>query len=479
MALPITHEDRENERLFFEEERKRVPELFALEPMVDDDAALRSIGIQGVISGHRPLGYLKLIPQDFIVEEISRDGATHTVEFEHAKPATETEGGTYYADLVKVGISTLDAKPRLAHALDIDEKNIGYAGIKDRFALTSQLISMRGIKEPERLLNLADNNYFLKNLHRGKGVLVNTDLQGNRFTVTVRTAEPITAAQKQEMEEKVAEAKQDGFWNFFYFQRFGTPRLLSHILGRLIIKGQYEETIKFCCIHTGTHEPPYINAIREAIERQWGDWNAILGLIDLFPAYFIDERTFIHHLAERPGDYLGALRALPDQIRLWVYAYASYLFNRKLSELIKTGSVPLNLPFITSHDPKDWKPYQAFLDEDHVKLPSPAFRDFHPIVYIASRRCPTLQPLTIHNAVFQDRLAIFSFSLPKGSYATTFLMNFFTLSLELPAGSTISKKQVDVEKILGVGTLAPTLERFKKALTKTEAEATGGGTAEE
>src|ERR1700690_3810895 len=108
-------------------------------------------------------------------------------------------------------------------------------------------------------------------------------------------------------------------------------------------------------------------------------------------------------------------------------------------------------------------------------MPSPAFRDFHPLVYIASRRCPTLQPLTIHNAIFQDRLAVFSFSLPKGSYATTFLMNFFTLATELPSGSTVSKEPVDVEKILGIGTLAPTLERFKFALTKNQNETTGGG----
>src|SRR6185437_5990337 len=133
MVIHVTHEDRERERQLFEEERKRVPELFELAPMVDNDAALQSIGIHGVFPGPRPLGYLKLLPQDFIVEEISRDGATHTVAFEEAKPAPEAEGATYYADLVKLGISTLDAKPRIAHALNIDEKNIGYAGIKDRF----------------------------------------------------------------------------------------------------------------------------------------------------------------------------------------------------------------------------------------------------------------------------------------------------------------------------------------------------------
>ena len=59
----ISAEDRERERALFEAERKRVPDLFQRAPMIDDDACLRSIGIEGVY-GDRPLGYLKLFPQD-------------------------------------------------------------------------------------------------------------------------------------------------------------------------------------------------------------------------------------------------------------------------------------------------------------------------------------------------------------------------------------------------------------------------------
>ncbi len=459
----ISPEEREKERRLFDAERKRTPELFEVEPMIDDDDALRMIGI-GEVPPHRPLGYLKLLPQDFIVEEISRDGDVHTVEFGDLAPAPESEGGTYYIDLVKVGISTIDAKVRLANLLGINEKDVGYTGIKDRFALTSQLLSIRGITEPEKLLNIHDDNFFLKNLHRGKGILVNGALTGNRFTITVRAEKPISAIQQKEMAEQLREIENRGFWNFFYFQRFGTPRLLSHVLGRLITKTQYEETIRQCCMRTSLYEPPYINAIREEMGKRWGDWQAIMALIDPFPAYFDDERTFMHHLIQHPTDFLGALRSLPDQVRLWIYAYACHLFNRKLSELIAQKEIPLTLPFITSHDPNDWRPYRELLAEDDVQMPSRAYKDFFPMVHIASRRCPTLQNLTVHDAAFKDSLAVFSFSLPKGSYATTFLMNFFTLATELPQVPGATTPSLETQTLLNVERIAPVLERFKTAL---------------
>jgi tRNA pseudouridine13 synthase len=463
----ITPEEREKERLLFEAERKRVPELFAVKPMIDTDEALRKIGIEAVPQ-NRPLGYLKLLPQDFIVEEISRDGAVHTVELGNLEPAQETEGGTYYVDLVKVGISSIDARVRLSDLLGIDGKDIGYTGIKDRFALTSQLISIRGLADSEKLLDIHDDNFFLKNLHRGKGILVNGALRGNQFTITVRAEKPISAVQQKEMAERLREIELQGFWNFFYFQRFGTPRLMSHVLGRLIIKGRYEETIKQCCIRTSPYEPPYINAIREEIAKHWGDWNAIMALISPFPAYFDDERTFMYHLAEHPTDFLGALRSLPDQVRLWIYAYACHLFNRKLSELIEKKEIPLTLPFITSHDPNDWKPYKELLAEDDVQMPSRAYKDFFPMVHIASRRCPTLQNLTVHDAAFKDSLAVFSFSLPKGSYATTFLMNFFTLATELPQVPGAVVPKLETQTLLNVERIAPVLEWFKKVLNQTK-----------
>ena len=464
----ITAGDREKERVFFEAERKKTPELFQRAPMIDDDASLQSVGIEAVY-GSRPVGYLKLFPQDFIVEEVSKEGTVCTIDLGNGEAPETGEGTTYYADLVKIGVSTLEAKEQLANELGIDEKNIGYAGIKDRLALTSQAISIRGLSDGKKISNIHADNFFLKNITRGKGVVSNGGLNGNRFTIILRFAEPIGPQLRTEMEQKVNEARTDGFWNFFYLQRFGTPRLIAHRLGRLILLGDYQGTVKMFMTYIGERELPYFRAIREAVLEKWGDWKAIEELMDPFPYHFNLERTMVQHLSTHPADFLGALHTIPDQVRLWSYAYDSYLFNRKLSELIQSGDVPLWLPFISSFNPNDWKPYQRFLEEDRVTLPSRSYRDF-PFIRLESRRCPTLQPIEIHAAVFEERFASLSFSLPKGSYATSFLVGFFALASGLPIVPGIYREPIDTSALTGRESFMPVFERFKKVLDRHQAD---------
>ncbi len=391
--MQITQEERDRERLLFDAERKRAPELFVRATMIDDERTLRSVGIEDVSAG-RPVAYLKLMPQDFIVEEMDREGKIHAVRAEGDIPGEgiKGEGPTYYADLVKAGISTLEAKAQLAHMLGIDEKNIGYAGIKDRLALTSQEISIRGIADPASLSSLHAENFFLNDLRKGKGVVASGELKGNNFIITLRFAQPLSSLEKNILEQKVTEAKEEGFWNFFYLQRFGTPRLISHMLGRLLVQGRYEEAVRMFLTHIGERELPYFVALRKDIDEQWGDWKAIWDIVDRFPYHFSIERAFIAHLIARPDDFLGALREVPDQVRLWFYAYDSFLFNKKLSALIRSGEVPLSLPFLTSFDPLDWKPYAEFLEEDGITLPARSWKDFH-FVRVESRRCAPLQSI--------------------------------------------------------------------------------------
>lgn len=479
MAMQITQEERDRERALFEAERARVPESFVRAPMVDDDAVLRSVGIEGLPQG-RPVAYLKLMPQDFVVEEIDREGNIHEARREDAAeegPAPEGEGATYYADLVKVGISTLEAKAELAHALGTEEKNIGFAGVKDRMALTSQAISMRGVADPGAFSRLDRENLFLNGVRRGKGAVANGDLKGNEFTIALRFAEPPGRATKDFLDEQIAIAKEEGFWNFFYLQRFGTPRLIAHILGRLLVQGKYEDVVKTFLTHRAERELPYFAALRVDIENKWGDWKGIREIVDRFPYHFGIERSFVAHLMEKPGDFLGALHEVPDQVRMWFYAYDSLLFNKKLSALIKSGEVPLDLPFLTSFNPVDWKPYAEFLEEDGVVLPTRSWKDF-PFVRVESRRCATLQNIEMGKTSFEGRVGAISFSLPKGSYATSFLMNLFSLASGLPVVPGISTEGVDVKAMLGTGSLAPVLERFKTVLDRRQADIEAGEGAE-
>lgn len=468
----ISTEEREQERALFEAERKRAPHLFERAPMVDSDAYLKWVGIAG-LPPDRPTGYLRLFPQDFIVEEISPDGALHTVDVAQFVSPHGNEGPTLYADLVKIGISTLEAKEQLASLLGIDSKHIGFAGIKDRLAITSQRISIRNLRDLSKLEALGADNFFLKNISIGKGVVANGDLQGNCFLITVRFSEPMSHEGIRIVREQLGEIRRNGFWNFFYTQRFGTPRLISHWLGLLLIKGEYEEVVKTFCTYAAPRELPYFQQIRKEIAGLWGHWPAVRERLAAFPYHFNHELKLITHLSEHPRDFVGALRILPDQIRLWFYAYDCFLFNRKLSQLIKEGEVPVALPLATSFNSRDWEPYRDFLDADDVKLPSRSYKDF-PFVRVGSRTWPTLQRAEIHGIAVQERLAVFGFSLPKGSYATSFLMNFFILAAGLPVVPEITAMKVDAKELLGLGTLAPALERFRTVLEQREEDIDAG-----
>src|SRR5690606_2491164 len=62
------------------------------------------------------------------------------------------EGEHLYVEIQKVKLSTFEAINRLARACGVPSRDIGYAGMKDAFAVTRQIFSIRGIDE-QRLAN--------------------------------------------------------------------------------------------------------------------------------------------------------------------------------------------------------------------------------------------------------------------------------------------------------------------------------------
>src|SRR3989338_10386222 len=228
-------DDWKKEKDFLDREREQSPELFSRAFFQENDSVLAKVGID-VVFGERIPGHIKLYPEDFIVEEVSKDGVLHPIDggpYEIPTVSPEEEVRTLWADLVKMGIDSFEAVAELSRSFEIDRVKIGIAGIKDKHAITSQSVSFRGMR-PEALENFRAPNFFLKNISVGKGALQIGDLAGNRFTIFVRTA---GQASEPWLEGKLGGIEENGFWNFFYLQRFGTPRLLSHKLGLLILHG--------------------------------------------------------------------------------------------------------------------------------------------------------------------------------------------------------------------------------------------------
>ena len=200
--------DWQKEKMFLDRERASHPELFVPRIAVDDDATLQEIGIDPAVLGARIRGHIRLFPEDFIVEEVSQDGVLHTIDTAPLFNGHPAENGkTVWCDLVKIGIDTLEALEELSRRLGVEKKYIGSAGIKDKRALTSQSISIRGVR-PDALAAVSAANFFLKNIIVGKGALSVGMLRGNRFTIIVRTED---VPDPYSFEAKIRDLQEQGF----------------------------------------------------------------------------------------------------------------------------------------------------------------------------------------------------------------------------------------------------------------------------
>ena len=148
-------------------------------------------------------GVLRTAPQDFLVEEL---------------PAylPSGEGDHLYVQFQKEGHTTAHVLRELGLQLGVRDRDIGVAGLKDRHAVTTQWISLPA-KYEARLGQFALSGVQILQTSRHSNKLGLGHLQGNRFTVRVRSA----AGQAERAAELAAELARLGVPNYFGPQRFG------------------------------------------------------------------------------------------------------------------------------------------------------------------------------------------------------------------------------------------------------------------
>lgn len=442
-------------------ESQKNPELFERETFIDSPDFLEKIGIFFGEEKTMPKGYVKLWPQDFIVEEKSMNGVQETVEmgnlFDTEKPFSEKDP-MLFATLVKCKLPTFEATKDLANSLEIDPEKIKYAGIKDTDAITSQLISISG-SDIEKIKNVSSPYYFLKNIYSGKGTVEVGSLEGNKFTLLIRTNADFD---KEQFNKNLEKIKENGFINFFYSQRFGSPRFINWFWGLLILKGEYKKAVLSFLCSEGQREISYFKNIRAKIKDNLDNWDEILKILEPFPIVLQNEIRVVKYLQNHPNDFTGALKQISKQMQLWIHAYGSLLFNRKISEYIENNEpLPEKLPIILSKDQNDWLPYFDYLKEDGISsIPLNNLKPFPDILW-KKRQIKTREKINIYKTMFVKEGVILSFSLSKGSYATTFLTQLFQLTTGVPPKDILTDI-VDTKEILGEGSIKSLTEKFKE-----------------
>lgn len=159
----------------------------------------------------RPPGTLKERPEDFVVEEIPAY-------------APSGEGTHVFVRFTKTDLTTLDAGRAIARALGCDPRAAGFAGMKDKRAVTTQTISLeapRGIPAPQlaeraRALTLGGIVVHEATPHGHK--MKAGHLSGNRFTIAVRD---VPRDRLEDVAHSFSRVAAHGVPNAFGAQRFG------------------------------------------------------------------------------------------------------------------------------------------------------------------------------------------------------------------------------------------------------------------
>lgn len=273
-------------------------------------------------------GRLKSFPEDFVVEEVP-------LEF----PKPQATGKYTVASVRARNWETNRLIREIADRLGVSKKAIFFAGTKDKRAVTTQYVSVRAPLEKVVALGIKDVE-ILEAFRVDRAPKIG-ELVGNRFDIVVREPEP--GIEEAEARARAILARLDaegGFPNYFGIQRFGVVRPLTHVMGRLITEGRYEEAVWTYCANPLPGEEPLVYEARERLAHE-KDPKAALRY---YPNFLSFERQMLHHLTENPGDYVGAIRAVPTNLAMmFVYAHQSLLFNRMIAKRLERG-LALNVP---------------------------------------------------------------------------------------------------------------------------------------
>jgi tRNA pseudouridine13 synthase len=285
-------------------------------------------------------GRLKESVDDFLVSEITQEGRILEI-VPSPTSSLEIKGKSnrfITMDVQKSGLTTMDVSFILASELKLPRQMVTYAGLKDKQAVTVQQMSIPS-SASSLLQDLSLSRISLSNLEYTRHPIQIGDLWGNRFTIHLI---------KIESEEDVAlqaagSLTKHPLMNYFGVQRFGVLKPPTHLIGRELVKGDFEEAIRIMLTTTNEYEREDLVEVRTKLSESF-EFNE--RILDRFPESLRIERQVISFLIKNPGEYERAISRIPPRIQtLIVHSYQSYLFNRLLSMRMKQN-LPIEKPIV-------------------------------------------------------------------------------------------------------------------------------------
>ncbi len=394
-------------------------------------------------------GEIKRKISDFLVKEITLEGKTLEIKsfFGDEKKETKTKWPERPDEKKEHLILTMEkfnydmnnAVRIISRILRVSNKRIGFAGMKDKRAISVQKIS---IWKPDlivlknfrsRYIDMRDPEWSGKRIELG-------DLSGNAFEIIIRNIQ----MEKKELKKTITDCfkqMKKGIPNFFGSQRFGGIRQVTHLVGKEFLKGNVESGVMLYLTSVAPQEEEEVKNARINLAKTRDFSQATRE----FPPKYRFERSIIHHLCKYPKDFAGAFRNLPKNlVYMFVHAYQSHLFNKIIEERIAQGFGVEKIEGDVLEDGVPTIPLFGFesefskglageiekkvLKEEEISLQDFKVKAMPEMSSKGSRKKMVLVPKKLKLAKIEEdefnegRLkAVVSFELVKGNYATTVL----------------------------------------------------------
>ncbi|OIT35437.1 hypothetical protein A4A49_30459 [Nicotiana attenuata] len=249
--------------------------------------------------------------------------------------------------LFKENKDTQEALNVIAKMLGVQPRSFGFAGTKDKRAVTTQRVTVfkqrasRVAALNERLIGIKVGDFC----HVKEGLLLG-QLYGNRFTITLRG---VSADSEDIIKASAVALGEHGFINYFGLQRFGSSSVPTHLIGAALLRGEWKAAVSLIldpregdilCYFTlsiilllififfQNMKKNAISTVREYYKES-GD---IDGTLRQLPRHLVAERAILQCLKKSPGNCLQALKGIPRTLRMmYVHSYQSYLWNHAAS----------------------------------------------------------------------------------------------------------------------------------------------------
>lgn len=301
---------------------------------------------------------IRRTPADFVVEELPAPGF---VEALRPAPAPETPHAVFR--LHKSQLTTPHAGNLLAAELGVRHNAVSYAGLKDKHAETTQLVSVAVSTLADAALLRAEARGPKWSAARIGWTAAPIDaaaISGNRFRIVVRgMSEPAAAEMDRRVQLLAAPAGPGGAGsggllvvNYFGAQRFGSARHGEGWIARSLIDGKFEHALKLAIATPSRKDTGVTRTFTRMLAGGWGregGWARLARELPRCPEKKAIERlAFMASRRDQPIDERGfreAFVALPYFLQqLYVEAYQSHLWNelaRRMAARIAAGGTLL------------------------------------------------------------------------------------------------------------------------------------------